>query len=131
MTPEMMQAEGAPLSTNTPSRKPIFYARWIRPGSGALKPSLTFDIVPTGSVGEYQVCFRGAALQNANVIASHPNGHEEKLTTNEKGIVHFTADKPGLYMLSCKHQRENVKGFSGGVPYDIVSHNCSLTWRQP
>jgi len=131
MTPERMQAEGAPISTNTPARKPIFYARWIPAGSSKLKPSLNLDIVPAGNTGEYQVCFRGEPVAYAKVTASHPDGHEEKLTTDEKGIVHFAAEKPGLFMLSCKHQRENVKGFSGGLPYEVVSHNCSLTWRQP
>ncbi len=130
MTPEMMRAEGAPVTTNTPSRKPIFYARWQPAGAGAAKPTLNFDIVPTGNAGEYQVFFRNVAVAGVKVTAHLPAGKDLSLVADAKGIVHFTADKPGLYMLTCSHQRETVKGFSGGVAYDQVSHNCSLAWRQ-
>jgi hypothetical protein len=130
MTPEMLRAEGAPVPTNTPSRKPIFYARWQPAGGGAAKPTLNFDIVPTGNAGEYQVFFRNEPVAGVKVTAHLPVGKDQTLVADAKGMVHFTADKPGLYMLTCSHQRETIKGFSGGVAYDQVSHNCSLTWRQ-
>lgn len=131
LTPAMLQAEGAPVASNSPSRKPIFYARWQPAGSGSAKPSLNFDIVPTGNAGEFRVYFRAQPVAGAVVIAHKPGGGEEKLTADEQGVVRFTADKPGLYLLTSKHQRETVKGFSSGVPYDVVSHNCAVTWRQP
>ena len=114
-----------------PARKPFFYARWQPAGAGAAKPTLNFDIVPTTHVGEYQVYFRGVPLAKAKVTAHLPDGKDQELTADDNGLVHFIAEKPGLYMLSCAHQREAVKGFSGGLPYEAVSHNCSLTWRQP
>ena len=118
-------------ATNGPSRKPYFYARWQPAGSGAARPSLNFDIVPTGNPGEYQVYFRGSPLGGTTVTAHTPDGKEKDLTADEHGIVHFTGTKPGLYLLTCAHQRENVKGYSDGVAYDVVSHNCAISWRQP
>lgn len=118
-------------ATNKPSRKPLFYARWQPFGGGAVKPSLNFDIVPTDKSGEYRVFFRTEPVPGAKVTAHLPSGKEEDLVADDQGIVRFTGEKPGLYMLSCKYQRESVKGFSGGRPYDLVSHNCSITWRQP
>ncbi len=88
-------------------------------------------IVPTANAGEYQIYFRALPLAKAKVTAHLPGGKDQDLTADDKGLVHFMAEKSGLYMLSCAHQRESVKGFSGGLPYDAVSHNCSLTWRQP
>jgi hypothetical protein len=114
-----------------PARKPFFYARWQPASAGAVKPTLNFDIVPTANVGEFQVYFRAAPLAKVQVTAHLPDGKDQDLTADDNGLVHFIAEKPGLYMLSCAHQREAVKGFSGGLPYDAISHNCSLTWRQP
>ena len=117
-------------ATNKPSRKPLFYARWQPAGAGAGKPELNFDIVPTANAGEYQVFFRAEPVPNVDVTAHFPDGKEKELKADEKGIVKFTGDKPGLYMLSCKYQRETIKGFSDGRAYDQLSHNCSITWRQ-
>jgi hypothetical protein len=116
--------------TGRPSRKPIFYARWVPAGAGAAKPSLNFDIVPTGNDGEFQVFLRGTPLPNADVMAHLPEGKEQELKADEKGLVRFKPDKPGLYVLSSAHQREEMKGFSGGSAYDALSHNCSVAWRQ-
>ncbi|HEY4415080.1 MAG TPA: hypothetical protein VGO57_05250, partial [Verrucomicrobiae bacterium] len=94
MTPEAMRAEGAPVPTNTPSRKPIFYARWQPAGAGATKPAMNLDIVPTSNPGEYQVFFRGKAVAGVKVTAYLPTGKEQSLIADEKGIVHFIADEP-------------------------------------
>ncbi len=114
-----------------PARKPLFYARWHQTTSGAGTPALTFDIVPTGVAGEVRVYFRGQPLPDVKVTLHAPTGPDQEIIADKEGRAHFTADKPGLYLLTCSHQRETINGFSVGLPYDAVSHNCSLTWRQP
>jgi uncharacterized GH25 family protein len=113
------------------ARKPFFYARWQPVGAGAAKPALTFDLVPTGKPGEARITFRGKPLAAAKATAHLPDGTEQELTADADGLVSVPVEKPGFYMLACKHQRETQNGFWGGRTYDTVSHNCSLTWRVP
>jgi hypothetical protein len=114
-----------------PARKPYFYARWHPAGAGEAKPALNFDIVPTGKAGEACVYLRGKPLAGVKVTFYPPAEAEKELTSDEAGIIRFTATKPGLYMLAAARQREVTSGFFGGKGYDAVSHNCSLSWRQP
>src|SRR5262249_16352751 len=114
-----------------PARKPYFYARWQPPGAGPAKPGLNFDLVPTGTAGEVGVYFRGKPLAGVKVTLYPPAEAEQTLVSDDQGLVHFSVRKPGLYRLAGAHQRENVSGFFGGKPYDVISHNCSLAWRQP
>ena len=60
-----------------------------------------------------------------------PASADQDLVSDADGMVTFDATKPGLYLLSAAHQRETIAGFFGGKPYDVISHNCSLAWRQP
>ncbi|RYD78256.1 MAG: DUF4198 domain-containing protein [Verrucomicrobiaceae bacterium] len=113
-----------------PARKPFFYARWHVAGSPS-EPALTFDIVPAATAGEATVFFRGKPTAGVNVKLYLPDGDEQEITSDEAGKVRYTATKPGLYMMAAAHQRETVPGFSGGKAYDVVSHNCSVAWRQP
>jgi hypothetical protein len=117
-------------ATNRPIRKPMFYARWHTGGTTALKPTTTFDIVPTGKPDEFQVFFRGAPVPAVKVTSHMPDGEEKVLTADDKGIVQFKGDKPGIYMLSCAHQRETVKAYANGEFYDTLSHNCAISWRK-
>jgi hypothetical protein len=114
-----------------PARKPIFYARWQPMGTGPAKPALTFDIVPTGQPGEARVMFRGKQLAGAKVNAYLPGGEDAELTADADGLVRVAVEKPGLYLLVGKAQREAQDGFWGGRAYDTLSHNCSLAWRIP
>lgn len=114
-----------------PARKPNFYARWHHAQAGPAKPAMVFDIVPTGTVGEVQVFFRGKALADAKITVVTPDNKEEELTADKDGKAKFNPAKSGNYLLYCKHQREDLAGFSGGVAYEAVSHNCSLIWKQP
>lgn len=128
------QAEtGFPVmkSGNTPARKPFFYARWQAAGSGAATPALTFDLVPTGKLGEVRVYFRGRPLPEVKLTLSRPGESELELTADKDGFVRFAAAKPGLYLLTCAHYREAQPGFFSGRAYDLVSHNAALAWRQP
>lgn len=112
-----------------PAIKPIFYARWQPADAKAGAPALTFDLVPTGTLGEARITFRGEAVADAKVTAFLPDGTEQELTADKAGLVRVNQDKPGLYLLVGKHQRESQKGFWAGKVYDTVSHNCSLAWR--
>lgn len=114
-----------------PARKPYFYARWQPVGSAPATPGLNFDIVPTGKQGEACVYFRGKPLAGVKVKLYPPAEAEQELTSDEAGIVRFSSTKPGLYLLSAGRQRETIPGFFGGKPFDVTSHNCSLSWRQP
>lgn len=112
-----------------PARKPYFYARWNPDGTTAATPSLNFDIVPTGTLGEARITFRGEPLAAVKATAHFPDGTEQEVTSDGNGLITVPSEKPGLYVITCKHQRETLKGFSAGKGYDTVSHNCSLAWR--
>ena len=114
-----------------PARKPYFYARWQPAGAGVAKPALNFDLVPTGTPGKVCVYFRGKPLAGVKVKLYPPAEAEQELVSDAEGLVQFSATKPGLYLLAAAHQRETITGFFGGKAYDAISHNCSLSWRQP
>lgn len=114
-----------------PTRKPFFYARWHQPSFGAAEPALNFDIVPTGNPGEVRVFFRGKPLPDAEITVITPQPKEQKLTADKDGKATFTPEGPGKYLLYGKHQREQVPGFAAGSAFDVISHNCSLLWKQP
>lgn len=121
---------GKPGNPDKPARKPHFYARWHVAGTPA-EPALNFDLVPSATAGEVTVYFRGKPVAGVKVTFHPPKGEDQELTSDESGKVKFTTTGPGLYMMAAAHQRETTAGFSGGKPYDVVSHNCSLAWRQP
>jgi hypothetical protein len=122
---------GKPGNPEKPARKPFFYARWHVPGSSAAEPALIFDLVPSATTGGVTVFFRGKPLAGAKLKFHPPEGDEQELTSDDAGRVRFVATKPGFYLLAAAHQREVTPGFSGGKPYEVVSHNASLAWRQP
>lgn len=118
-------------ATNKPSRLPLFYARWQPAGAGAGIPTLTFDLVPQDKPGDIRVYFRGKPLANETVSAYGPNDFEKELKTDADGFVRFTLSTSGFYLFTCNHFREERFGYSAGRPYDLVSHNASLTLRLP
>jgi len=121
---------GVPGTAEKPARKPFFYARWQPEGGGAVQPSLDFDLVPTGNAGEACVYFRGKPVPGAKVTFYPPSAAEQELTSDDAGKVHFDDSKPGFYLLAASHHREAITGFSRGIAYGALSHNCSLTWRK-
>lgn len=113
-----------------PGRKPFFYARWHVAGAAAA-PAMNFDIVPTVEPGTVRVYFRGKPLPEVKITLRPPKGADKELVADKDGIARFETTGPGLYLMTCAHQREPVPGFAGGLSYEMVSHNCSLAWRQP
>ncbi|MDB6175482.1 MAG: hypothetical protein JWL59_4793 [Chthoniobacteraceae bacterium] len=122
---------GKPGDPAKPARKPFFYARWQSTPAVAAQPALNFDLVPTGTPGKVCVYFRGQPLAGVNVKLYSPAEADQELKSDTEGAVYFTATKPGLYLLAAAHQREVMPGYFGGKAYDVISHNCSLSWRQP
>lgn len=120
----VMGAEGKP------ARRPFFYSRWLPAGGDKVagQPSLTLDIVPTGTPGEMRVYFRSKPLVGAKAQLNAPNGSHTPLKTDEQGVVKFTTDEPGRWVLTVPGYSEELSGFAGGKPYAIASHNASLTW---
>ncbi len=112
-----------------PASWPHFYARWQAAGAAApTKPSLTLDILPSATAGEFQVFFRGQPLPNA-VITVHSHAREDEIKADAEGRFKFTA--PAGIALLTSNYKEQVKGFAGGAAYDVTSHNTALSWRQP
>jgi len=112
-------------------RKPYFYARWQPPGTGAAKPLLTLDLVPTDKTGEVRAWFRGKPLGGVAATLRAPDDKEQELTTDSEGFLHFNANEPGQYLLTISHYREPLAGFHVGIAYKETSHNCSLVWQRP
>ncbi len=112
------------------ARKPIFYARWQRPGSTAGVPATTLDLVPTGTADEVRVVFRGQPLPQAKLRLHFPEGRSVALEADDHGLVKITTDGPGVYLLALSGHSEPQAGFSAGEAYDVLSHNASLTWRK-
>ena len=124
---------GFPVMTrNDQARKPYFYARWCADFNRKSIPSLTLDIVPNGQDGEVKVFFRGKPLTGIKLKLYSPDYDEIELITDKNGIVSFN-DKiksKGIYMLKIARYSENISGFDLGKLYNIISHNCSLSWNR-
>ncbi|MEK7948968.1 DUF4198 domain-containing protein [Luteolibacter soli] len=113
-----------------PARRPVFYSRWLPSGGDkvAAQPALTLDIVPTGNPGEVRVYFRGKPLPDTKAQLNAPNGSHTPLKTDAEGIVKFTTDEPGRWVLTVPGYSEPLPGFANGQSYAVASHNASLSW---
>ena len=114
-----------------PGRKPFFYARWHVIGEPVPGPSMVLDLVPTSTPGTVRLYLRGKPQPGAKIVVHTPKGKDQEITTDGEGNAHFELAQSGLYILTCAHQRETIAGFAAGLSYEMVSHNCSLAWRQP
>lgn len=132
-TQASVQAQtGFPVMTrgSSPARKPHFYARWAPNLDQEAEPALTLDILPTGTAGEARVLFRNQPLVGVTVTLYTPEANDQELTTDARGIVRFKSSEKGLFMLKVGRYREERSGFDTGKRFQLVSHNCSLTWVQ-
>jgi hypothetical protein len=114
------------------ARLPLFHARWWQSGSAAAwKPVTRLDLVPTTNPLEVAVFFDGKPIVAGQKLTLHtPEAEDATLNTDERGIVVLPeSKKPGLYQLSLAKYSETVPGEFQGEPYDVVSHNASLTWK--
>ena len=116
------------MSRQDNARKPYFYARWCPNFKRKSTPSLTLDIVPNGKAGEVKVFFRGGI----KLKLYSPDYDEVELVSDKNGLVVFkdTLKSKGIYMLKIARYSEKVSGYDQGKLYEIISHNCSLSWNQ-
>ena len=114
------------------ARKPYFYARWCPSFKSKSTPSLTLDIVPNGKEGEVKVFFRGKTLSGIKLKLYSPDYNEVELVSDKNGLVVFkdSLKSKGIYMLKIARYSEKVSGYDQGKLYEIMSHNCSLSWNQ-
>ena len=114
------------------ARKPYFYARWCPSFKNKSTPSLTLDIVPNGKEGEVNVFFRGKTLSGIKLKLYSPDYNEVELVSDKNGLVVFkdSLKSKGIYMLKIARYSEKVSGYDQGKLYEIMSHNCSLSWNQ-
>ena len=120
------------MSRQDQARKPYFYARWCANFNSKSSPSLTLDIVPNGKEGEVKVFFRGKTLSGIKLKLYSPDYDEVELVSDKNGLVVFTDSlkSKGIYMLKIARYGEKVSGYDQGKLYEIMSHNCSLSWNQ-
>ena len=90
------------------------------------------DIVPNGKAGEVKVFFRGKTLSGIKLKLYSPDYDEVELVSDKNGLVVFkdTLKSKGIYMLKIARYGEKVSGYDQGKLYEIMSHNCSLSWNQ-
>jgi uncharacterized GH25 family protein len=132
---EVVLAEDQGLAVSSrggqPARKPVFYARWQPAKAGPGAPALTLDVVPEAQPGVVRIYFRGEPLADAKVMMrSIKGGEETELTADKHGRVHFKPGGKGGWLFTCAH-REATKGFAGGLAYEGIGHNCTLTLMLP
>lgn len=110
------------------ARWPQFYARWHVAGTAA-SPLSTLDIVPATEAGKATVYFKGKPLPEAELTLIQPGGKEIDLKADAEGVVKFTAETKGLYVLSVAGHSETVNGTYQDKNYTVISHNSSLSWE--
>ena len=120
------------MSRQDQARKPYFYARWCPSFKSKSTPSLTLDIVPNGKEGEVKVFFRGKTLSGIKLKLYSPDYNEVELVSDKNGLVVFkdSLKSKGIYMLKIARYSEKISGYDQGKLYEIISHNCSLSWNQ-
>ncbi|GAA5128109.1 hypothetical protein JIN84_07730 [Luteolibacter yonseiensis] len=111
------------------ARWPQFYARWQVAGA-AVTPVSVLDIVPAAEGGKATVYFKGKPLPEAELTLIKPDGKEVDLKADAEGVVKFTAEGKGLFVLSVAGYSETANGTYEGKNYTVISHNSSLAWNQ-
>lgn len=96
----------------------------------AQQPKLTFDIVPTGAAGRFQVFYRGRPLAQTAVHATVASGWSKEATTDAQGMVAFDLPWQGIYVLEASHT-DKTGGERAGRPYATATYVTSLTVAQP
>lgn len=111
------------------ARWPQFYARWQAAGA-PVTPVSTLDIVPAAEAGKATVYFKGKPLPEAELTLIRPDGKEVDLKADGEGVVKYTAEGKGLFVLSVAGYSETASGTYEGKNYTVISHNSSLAWNQ-
>lgn len=111
------------------ARWPQFYARWYVAGTKAV-PVSTLDIIPSEGGGKATVFYKGKPLPDAELTLIKSGGKEVDLKADSEGVVKFTAEGPGLFVLSVAGHSEIVTGTHQDKTYTVISHNSSVSWNQ-
>jgi uncharacterized GH25 family protein len=97
----------------------------------AQTPKLVLDIVPTGTLGEFQVFFRGAPLAAAELTLTAASGWSRQAHSDAAGKVKFSLPWKGTYGLLVRH-KDNTPGSrtadKGAENYDRASFGTTLTF---
>lgn len=111
------------------ARWPQFYARWHVAGA-PVTPVSVLDIVPAAEAGKATVYYKGKPLPEAELTLIKPDGKEVDLKADAEGVVKYTAEGKGLFVLSVAGYSETASGTYEGKNYTVISHNSSLAWNQ-
>jgi uncharacterized GH25 family protein len=130
---EAIVAEDAsyPLYTMKQGEKEV--KNWYHPaarlitGFTAQAPKLAFDIVPTGTPGEFKLYLKGQALPKTKVSLVTQSGWSKEGRTNAEGVVKFDMPWHGIYVAEASHT-DRTPGERGGDKYDGVSYVTTLTY---
>lgn len=96
----------------------------------AQQPKLALDIVPTGTVGEFKLFYKGQPLPKTKVNAIIPNGWTKEAVSDETGAFKLDLPWKGVYVLEA-HHTDKTGGERAGTAYASASHTTSLTVVQP
>jgi len=97
----------------------------------AQTPKLLLDIVPTATVGEFQVFFRGSPLAGAELTLVAASGWSRQATSDASGKAKFTLPWKGMYGLLVRHKDSTPgsrPGPKGAEAYDRSSFGTTLTF---
>jgi uncharacterized GH25 family protein len=97
----------------------------------AQAPMLPLDLVPTGTLGQFKVFYKGQALPKAKVTLVVQSGWAKEGHTDEQGMVSFDMPWRGTYVAEVGHDDKNAgerPGAAGPEKFDAVSYVTSLTY---
>ena len=106
---------------------------WYRPGARlitgftAQAPKLAFDIVPTGTPGEFKLFLKGQPLPKTKVSLVTQSGWAKEGRTDAQGVVKFDMPWQGTYVAEASHT-DRTPGERGADKYDGVSYVTTLTY---
>lgn len=113
----------------------VTYAIWtpaarLVADHSAQKPSLTLDLVPTGTPGQFQVSYRGKPLADVKVNAVVQSGWSREAWSDKQGLVSFPLPWQGTYVLEVHHE-DKTGGERDGKRYEQASYVTTLSLVQP
>jgi uncharacterized GH25 family protein len=96
----------------------------------AQTPTLTLDLVPTGTPGQFKVTYQGKPLAKAKVGAVIAAGWAREAYSDAQGLVSFALPWQGQYVLEVHHD-DKSGGQRDGKAWDSASLVTTLSLVQP